>query len=275
MMHSIRLNAVQIDILRYGGDKLKRFPKGIHNHLNYYVYRLIDPRDGATFYIGKGRGNRVFEHVQEAIPLSDNPEDDSPDDMMSAKIKVIQEIKKAGLEPIHVIHRHGMTEEVAYEVEAALIDATPGLKNEVSGHGSNDYGPAHVEQIIKQYVAEEIKFSPKHKIMVIKVRASMVDRFGLYDTVRCAWRVNKSKAEQADYVLAVTDGICQGVFVPDKWIAITSEEFPQRPDIHQESKRYGFHGKEANRKITNRYKGKRLPEHLRKPGMASPILYEY
>lgn len=32
----------------------------------FYVYELVDPRDGAVFYVGKGRGNRIMAHEQEA-----------------------------------------------------------------------------------------------------------------------------------------------------------------------------------------------------------------
>ena len=32
----------------------------------YYVYELIDPRDGQPFYIGKGKANRIDQHEIEA-----------------------------------------------------------------------------------------------------------------------------------------------------------------------------------------------------------------
>lgn len=35
------------------------FPAGVAEQLKWYVYRLIDPRNGETFYVGKGRGNRI------------------------------------------------------------------------------------------------------------------------------------------------------------------------------------------------------------------------
>jgi uncharacterized protein len=40
------------------------FPPEVAARLGTYVYRLIDPRSGETFYVGKGRGNRVFAHIR-------------------------------------------------------------------------------------------------------------------------------------------------------------------------------------------------------------------
>ncbi|MEY3326561.1 MAG: hypothetical protein RL044_514 [Actinomycetota bacterium] len=43
------------------------FPVELFDQLKYYVYRRLDPRTGQTFYIGKGKGNRVFEYARNAI----------------------------------------------------------------------------------------------------------------------------------------------------------------------------------------------------------------
>jgi uncharacterized protein len=96
--------------------------------LGWYVYRLIDPRNGETFYVGKGRGNRVFVHVHAADGLEG--------DDLENKVKRIRQIQNAGLEVAHVIHRHGLDERSAFEVEAALIDAYPGLTNVAGGSGA-------------------------------------------------------------------------------------------------------------------------------------------
>ena len=41
-----------------------QFPKELAAKVDYYVYRLIDPRNGQTFYVGKGKNDRVFRHAQ-------------------------------------------------------------------------------------------------------------------------------------------------------------------------------------------------------------------
>jgi hypothetical protein len=37
---------------------------GVAEKLGYYVYALRDPtRSGAIFYVGKGQGDRVYQHA--------------------------------------------------------------------------------------------------------------------------------------------------------------------------------------------------------------------
>ena len=48
---------------------LDSFPADVARRLKTYVYRLIDPRNGETFYVGKGQGNRVFAHIRAELGL--------------------------------------------------------------------------------------------------------------------------------------------------------------------------------------------------------------
>lgn len=133
-------------------QEIESFPPEAVDRLKTYVYRLIDPRNGETFYVGKGKGNRVFAHIRAEQNLDG--------DELDNKLKRIREIRVAGFDVAHVIHRHGMDDKTAFEVEAALIDAYPGLTNDVSGH-SNDYGAMHAKEIVWRYCAEPAVFQHK------------------------------------------------------------------------------------------------------------------
>ncbi len=45
------------------------FPDQLAGDIRYYVYRLIDSRNGQTFHVGKGTGNPVFMHAQGVFYL--------------------------------------------------------------------------------------------------------------------------------------------------------------------------------------------------------------
>lgn len=143
----------------------EHFPPGVAKHLGWYVYRLIDPRNGETFYVGKGRGDRVFDHVRSA--LAETEDEDAAD----LKLQRIKDIASAGLAVGHVVHRHNIEDEdVALQIEAALIDAYPGTTNKVSGHGSGDYGCRHVEEIVSEYDAQP--FVAKEPLILISIAQS-------------------------------------------------------------------------------------------------------
>ena len=60
--------------------EIDSFPPEVARRLKTYVYRLIDPRNGETFYVGKGQGNRVFNHIRD----EPNLEGDDLDNKVSA-----------------------------------------------------------------------------------------------------------------------------------------------------------------------------------------------
>jgi hypothetical protein len=42
----------------------KRLSQKTIEALKFYVYALIDPRTDRVFYIGKGKGSRIYAHVE-------------------------------------------------------------------------------------------------------------------------------------------------------------------------------------------------------------------
>ncbi|WP_392385701.1 LEM-3-like GIY-YIG domain-containing protein [Marinomonas primoryensis] len=239
--------------------KTDSFPPEVLEKLKYYVYRLIDPRNGETFYIGKGKGNRVFAHARGDIES----------DSLSEKMTRIRSIHIAGFDVAHVIHRHGLSEDSAFEVEAALIDAYPGITNIMDGHGNSDFGAMHSSEIIKRYSAETAKF--EHKALLISVNRSALDS-SLYESTRYAWRLSKNKASQAEVILATVQGLIVGAFVAEKWLEAIPENFLGREGVEG---RYGFVGSEAPIELQQLYVGKRTPDEFRKRGASNPIKYTW
>ena len=102
-----------------------------------------------------------------------------------------------------MIHRHGMDNKTAFEVEAALIDAFPGLTNIAGGVGSNDYWAMHADEIIRRYAAKPAVF--KHKALLIDVNRSSADT-SLYEAVRYAWVISLANARR----LRLSLRLCKG-----------------------------------------------------------------
>ena len=116
---------------------IQKFSKKTSEALGSYVYVYSDPDTKKPFYVGKGKGNRVFDH------LNDNSE--------SAKCLRIQEIRSRGKEPLIEILAHGLDDDTALKVEAAAIDliGIDNLTNIQRGHDSSSYGKIEVSMLDK------------------------------------------------------------------------------------------------------------------------------
>ena len=236
------------------------FRDEVKKHLDHYVYRLIDPRNAQTFYVGKGQGNRVFAHAKG------EPEKNS-DGNSDPKLQRIHEIKNDGFEVDHIIHRHGLDEGTAFEVESALIDAYPEVLNKAGGRNP-ERGSMHTKQVIKQYEAKETVF--KHKVLMLNINHTASEADSIYEAVRYAWPLSKKNVKEVEYVLAVVKGLVVGVFKPTKWLEATKDNFPGRGG---DPKKLGFEGVEAPDDIKKIYIGTRVPDRMRKKGAAAPVRY--
>lgn len=85
--------------------------------MKYYVYELVDPRNGWIFYVGKGCGARPDHHTLEAKR-----------GIKSAKCDVIRDILTSGHQVTAIIVKRFSDEAAAYTYEKAVI-AEYGLAN--------------------------------------------------------------------------------------------------------------------------------------------------
>lgn len=247
-------------------NKINEFSQDTIEKIGYYVYRLIDPRNGQTFYVGKGKGNRVFQHVLCAIDYYDGVDKKEIDkDNDPNKFRIIQEIRESNLEVIHVIQRWNLTEGEAFQVESALIDAFPGLANIQSGHGS-EYGVCNADELEARLSAKTYDEPTDFGYMIIKVKwwriNEMTTQFGAqnarYEATRGCWRIRIPSIKKYPYVLSVTDGLVKEVYKVKEW--------------HAKGERKEFTGEVAPKEIRDLFIGLRIPDHYAKKGMASPVL---
>ena len=248
---------------------IKEFSPEVIKKLKHYVYRLVDPRNGETFYVGEGYGNRVFNHAnavdmsfyqnKEYLTEQDKPTEDNDD---PAKVRRIVDIKSKGLNVIHIIQRWGMDANTAFEVESAFIDyfGLEHLTNKIKGHEAYR-GMRWTDELEQALTAKTFDDYPNcPPFILIKIKDYWINKNGgienngIYKTVRGNWKLNPSRANKYPYVLAVRYGIVVGVYkiYENGWKRALN------------SKRAYFDGEEAPIEIKNIFINKKIPERFRR-----------
>lgn len=248
------------------------FPAIVEEKLEWYVYALIDSRDGRLFYIGKGKGSRVFAHAADAIE----------GDSVTEKLDLIRDVINSGASVETLILRHGISNEKhAYLIESVLIDfcamlvarnidLRTGLTNIVAGHNSETFGVMSTNEVIALYEAPE---APKIKEKAILFRiprlwTPAMPEAELFEATHGWWVLGKRRTE-AKYGFAVSKGVIRGVYRINSWRERTEGD---REYIKDEKKRWGFEGEPAPEMA--RYMNTSVA-HLFKKGNASPAMYTF
>lgn len=242
------------------------FKQTVMEALQCYVYCLVDPRNNKLFYIGKGSRNRVFQHAEDALD----------ENLDSLKLNTIREIHKSGLQVNYYIIRHGLTDDEAILLESTLIDVFTYdkfnleyvLTNIQSGHHQWDKGVKTIDEINTLYDCAPLYPGLHDRLVCININQTYnkkeVDSYGsrdsIYEATRKYWRLNGNRARQADYVLAIYQGIVRAVFKPSRWFS-TKMQFP--------TERWEFIGTEVP---DSPYLNKSVKDYIRH-GNQNPIFY--
>jgi uncharacterized protein len=231
---------------------MKFFDTQVHEEIGSYVYALIDPFNKKPFYVGKGNGNRVFDHATGAVQT----------DVETNKLNRIREIIARNETVQHIIVRHGMTDAESILVESVLIDFLRfndlELTNIVLGHRSSIHGMMTVEEVERKYKAPPLE-KLGNGFVVININASYGNAKAtksFYEATRGSWVMAEEKTKQTRFALAEYRGFIVEVFEIERWKKL--------------GKRWQFEGHQANDEIRSTYINKRV---LKRRGAANPIRY--
>lgn len=243
------------------------FPRAVVSKVGIYVYLYRDPRDGKIFYVGKGQGQRAFQHLT--------------DEKEGAKRNKIREIRNAGLEPKIEILAHGLKDdEMALKIEAAMIDliGVDQLANEVRGYQAISHGKMGVDELIALYDALKGTICDQG---ILLIRINQLYRHGmspeeLYEVTRGVWKIG-AKRNLVRHVLALYEGVVKEVYEVKRWdpanwraYRFRAEELKAREK--QYAGRWQFEGAVAQEPFRERYLGKNVSKYLTKGGL-NPIQY--
>lgn len=243
---------------------INSFSPDVIRNLKYYVYLLSDPDTGEIFYVGKGKGNRVFDHFKEKKSNDKN--------------KKINTLLGKGTLPKLEILIHGIEDDYTIKkIEASVIDLLNknNLTNIMSGYESSEFGRMDVNQIQAKYSNEKADISEK----VLLIKLSKTFRYNmtpleLYEYTRGIWKVSKKKIDEVEYVFSVYDGIIQETYNVLGWFS-GGKSFSIREDIDEWKlqERWEFVG-DVDLEMRKKYQYKTV-DHYWKNNDQNPIRYTF
>ena len=247
----------------------KVFSSFVSDKLKSYVYLYSHPITGEIFYVGKGKNNRVFAHLEDTSECE--------------KVTYIQNLEKQGLSPKLEILIHGLDDEVALKVESSIIDllGINKLTNRQSGYKSKEVGRMSIEQVSSVYDTNPVTITePSILIRINQAFRYSMSAVELYDYTRGCWRLNPENAKQAKYAFAIYQGIIQEVYEVLDWYeagtTFSVREYDKGSGLDTEdaiAKRYEFVGNLAPKHIREKYNHKPVSSEYFKAGNSNPIMY--
>ncbi len=123
--------------------------------MTYYVYELIDPRDNEPFYVGKGKGNRMYAHECDARRGKPGPKCDRIRDILGSGHSVKANILKYFEDEVAAYaHEKHVIKSYGFDTLTNLNGGGGGLRPESPKEGT----PAHWRMVVRM-VARFIRYS--------------------------------------------------------------------------------------------------------------------
>lgn len=186
-----------------------RFSRNTIEGMKYYVYGLRYPKTKKYFYIGKGKGNRVFSHINQKVKRG----------IKDPKYDIISNLRDQGGPEIDII-RHGLNEYEALLLESALIDAfdVSQITNKVRGIDANRYGLMSPKNVEANFKGKEFKLKiPAVCFKINRAWRKNMTKKELYESIRGTWYLSLKRAKNAKYGIGLCFGIIRGIYEIKDW----------------------------------------------------------
>lgn len=218
---------------------MDKFTPSIIKNLGYYVYTYSDPETNEVFYVGKGRANRVFDHLT--------------DESESKKVEKIKQLQARKLKPKIELLAHGLDEETAFKIEAAAIDliGLSKLTNAQAGHYAANLGRMNLSRIYSIYQPEKAVITEPS--LLIRINQSFfygITEQEIYDATRGIWKIGANR-EKVKLAFAIFGGVIQEVYEVAAWFK-AGTTLNSRGVLESDT-RWEFVGNIAHQSIRKKY----------------------
>lgn len=198
----------------------------------FYIYCLVDISNDEEeiFYIGKGRGNRVFDHEKAAFDKKTELMLESENIVEDLKINRIRTIKEDGVSIKKVLLNYWLSEREALASENTLINlfnifSHQNLTNKVNGHGVRGIEVGDLERQFGSIPMSVTEVKSDELILAVKIKDSLTleldetnnypfynrNELNLKSRTLGNWKIGKDNIERIRYVLGINTGINNSV----------------------------------------------------------------
>lgn len=249
--------------------KFTAFPPEVKDSLKYYVYAYVDIEsdEETVIYIGKGKGNRCFDHLKKIDDTEKSVE--------------IQRLYEDNCLRIDIL-AYGLAEDVALKVEAAAIDLCrlDKLYNQKRGDDSRKYGRIHTDKLIARESAgrELSRGDFSDNCILIRINQRYYDGISpenLYESTRGVWKVSPDSVKKVKFALAIFEGRVQEVYLIAGWFDAGRTMYMTRTLTSNNSDvsgRMEFVGRVADEADRTKYRFHLVKDLIAK-GAQNPIVY--
>ena len=251
MTESVDLNKLKQNLLPLKGNERTKFFRDLKTYV-YVFCEITDDNKRVPIYIGKGKSDRCFQHLQNL------------DDLSSAKNTKISETISKNRLGIDIL-AYGLDDQTALVVESACIDlmGIDNLTNSVRGQGDN-VKRVQLGELSNLLMDKTIKVAPEHKGVAILINRHYRPSFGdleIFEFTRGIWSKRmKTLSKDAKYAYATFKGVVKDVYEIHSWVpAGTQEYFTRKLDPERLKKaEWEFVGRKASEEVRELYMGKIL-----------------